>query len=430
MNVEVPRRQPLTGVAISALGGILLAEFTALPLAFFGPAIALGAVVSLARPRWWLTHLLVAAFYFALHQTQLHNTPGRELSARLGERARVVTVNGMVTSEPKLSPNDYTTFLLRLDSIALDGRAEPSQATVRARWKANPKLGDEIRLTGLVEPIAPPRNPGVFDLRAYLARQDVFQSIFVRYPENGVILRAGSGNAIKRSAARAREWMRTTLTRDLDDSPEVAALINGMALGLRHETPNDIEEPFQQTGTLHLFAVAGLHVGIVAQLLWILAALLRLPRAAAAALIIPCLFYYSAITGFHVSSLRAATMAAFLLGGIFFDRPVLALNSLAGAALVILGCRLESAFHFRLPAFLRGGRGHSPRTKPDLHRPAPAGENRSLPAPQSGQSRAAFRRRNLPIDCGRHLRLGRSLGRLTLPYHLVFLPHHSGLAPR
>ena len=75
---------------------------------------------------------------------------------------------------------------------------------------------------------------------------------------------------------------------------------------------------------------------IIAQLLWILASLLRLPRPAAAALIIPCLFFYAAITGFHVSSLRAATMAAFLLGGIFFDRPVLALNSLGGAALVIL----------------------------------------------------------------------------------------------
>ena len=336
MNTAVPRRQPLTGVAISALLGILLAEFLALPLMFLGPVIALGAIVSLIRPRWWLTHLLVVAFYFALHQAQLHDTPGRELNDRLGDRPRVVTVSGMVASEPKLSPNDYTTFLLRLDAIELDGRSEPCGATVRARWKTNPSLGDEIRLTGIAEPIAPPRNPGVFDLRAYLARQDVFQSVFVRYPENGLILRAGGGNPIVRTAARAREWMRTNLTRDLEDSPDVVALINGMALGLRHESPNDVEEPFQQTGTLHLFSVSGLHVAIVAQLLWILASLLRLPRPAAAALIIPCLFFYAAITGFHVASLRAATMAAFLLGGIFFDRPVLALNSLGGAALVIL----------------------------------------------------------------------------------------------
>src|SRR4029077_7060044 len=126
------------------------------------------------------------------------------------------------------------------------------------------------------------------------------------------ILHVNRGNPIRRAAARARAWMRTTITRALEDSPAVTALINGMALGLRHETPNDIEEPFQQTGTLHLFAVAGLHVGILARLLLILGALLPPPRTAAAAFIIPCLFFYSAIPGLHVPSLRAAIMAAFL----------------------------------------------------------------------------------------------------------------------
>ena len=329
-------RQPLVGVACSALGGILLAEFFRVPLPPVCVFLALGALVSLIRPRMGLTHLLVAASFFALHLVQQTNAPGRELSTRLGERARPVTVTGTVASEPKISPNDFTTFLLQLDSIDFGGRQEACIATVQARWKGNPKLGDRIRLRGLIETILPPRNPGEFDLRAYLARRDVHNSVFARYPEDGVILETGSGGFVRRSAARARDWMRATLTRGLEDSPDVTALINGMALGLRHETPDDIEEPFQQTGTLHLFAVAGLHVGIVAQLLWILALLVRLPRKAAAALIIPCLFFYSAITGFHVSSVRAATMAAVLLGGIFFDRPVLALNSLAGAALLIL----------------------------------------------------------------------------------------------
>ena len=344
MNATVSHRQPLTGAAISALGGILLAEFFLLPTALLWPAIALAAIVSLARPITWLTHLLVAGVFFALHLVQLHDAPGKKLSKRLGERARAVSLTGTVVSEPRVSPNDFTTFFLQLDSIEFDGRCQHSSATFRARWKGNPELGDEIRLTGTAEPISPPRNPGIFDLRAYLARQDVFNDIFVRYPEDGAILRVGGGNPIVRAAARARDWMRTTVTRGLEDSPDVTALINGMALGLRHETPNDIEAPFQQTGTLHLFAVAGLHVGIVAQLLWILALLLRLPRMAAAGLIIPCLFFYSAVTGFHVSSLRAATMAAFLLGGIFFDRPVLALNSLAGAALLILAFDTNQLF--------------------------------------------------------------------------------------
>ena len=336
MNATVSRRQPLTGTAISALCGILLAEFFLLPTSLLWPVIALAAIVSLVRQMTWLTHLLVGAVFFALHLVQLHDAPGKKLSERLGERARAVSLTGTVVSEPRVSPNDFATFLLQLDAIEFDGHRQDCGATFRARWKGNPGLGDVIRLTGIAEPISPARNPGVFDLRTYLARQDVFNGIFVRYPEDGTILRVGGGNPIARAAARARDWMRTTLTRGLEDSSDVTALINGMALGLRHETPNDIENPFQQTGTLHLFAVAGLHVGIVARLLWILALLLRLPRVAAAALIIPCLFFYSAITGFHVSSLRAATMTAFLLGGVFFDRPVLALNSLAGAALLIL----------------------------------------------------------------------------------------------
>ena len=344
MKVAVPRRQPLTGIALSAICGILLGDFFELPIALLGTAIALTAIVNLARPMTWLTHLLVAAAFFALHLVQLHDAPGKEMSARLGERARAVSVTGTVVSEPKVSPNDFTTFLLQLDAIDLEGHREPCAATIQARWKGNPKLGDEVRLAGVAERIPPSRNPGVFDLRAYLERRDVYNSVFVRYPENGAILRVGAGNPVARAASRTRDWMRATLDRGLEDSPDAAALINGMALGLRHETPNDIEDPFQQTGTLHLFAVAGLHVGIIAQLLWILASLLRLPRSAAAALIIPCLFFYSAITGFHVSSVRAATMAAFLLGGIFFDRPVLALNSLAGAALLILAFDTNQLF--------------------------------------------------------------------------------------
>ena len=335
MSSTVPRRQPLIAPPLAAGAGILLAEAIPCPIQTVSVFLLLAAALGLLWRIPGLAHVLVLVGFFALHQTQWRDTPGQKLRAQLGPRPRSIEVTGAVISEPRLSPNDFSTFLLRLDSFTCDGQKEPSQSTIRVRWKRTPRLGDQVRLRGLAEPIPLARNPGEFDLRAFLARRDVRTSLFARYREDGVILRGG-GDLLARSAARAREWMRSTLSRGLEDSPEVVALINGMALGLRHETPSDIEEPFQQTGTLHLFAVAGLHVGIIAQLLWIVTSLLRLPRVAAAACIIPCLFFYSAITGFHVSSLRAATMAALLLGGIFFQRPVLALNSLAGAALLIL----------------------------------------------------------------------------------------------
>jgi competence protein ComEC len=77
-------------------------------------------------------------------------------------------------------------------------------------------------------------------------------------------------------------------------------------------------------------------VGIVAALLWVLAAIARLSRKRAAAFIIPSLFFYAAVTGLHIPALRAAVMASILVGSYFFERRVFLPNSLAAAAFFIL----------------------------------------------------------------------------------------------
>jgi ComEC/Rec2-related protein len=164
----------------------------------------------------------------------------------------------------------------------------------------------------------------------------VRRSLFVRYTEDGVVIRKGAGNPILRAAQQSRACIQRAICRGLDDSPDVQNFLSGIALGLRHQTPEDIEEPFQQTGTLHLFAVAGLHVGIVARLLWILATVARLSQRWATAVIIPLLLFYAAITGLHVSSVRAAVMSSILLAGFFFERKAFALNNLAAAAFFLL----------------------------------------------------------------------------------------------
>src|SRR5438876_3753687 len=118
---------------------------------------------------------------------------------------------------------------------------------------------------------------------------DLHLMLFVRYIEDGTLIRRGGGNPILRQTQKSRACMQNALCRGLENAPEVQNFLSGIVLGLRHQTPEDIEEPFQQTGTLHLFAVAGLHVGIVAALLWMLAMVARLSRKWAAALIIPLL---------------------------------------------------------------------------------------------------------------------------------------------
>ena len=329
-------RQPFVGLVLAAVTGIVAADYFS---AITGPILFIAILGALAGLRWSFAPLvfaLVGATFFALHSARIANTPGDELVQIAGAETRPANVIGIVTTEPKIEATGNASFLLRLHKARINGQDFQTNATVFVRWRGRPNVGDELALFGTFQPIEPPRNPGEFDMRAYLARRDVKNLFIVRYPENGRILAPGSGFSILRAAARSREWMQRMLSRDLEDSPDVVSLICGTSLGLRHQTHDDIEEPFQQTGTLHLFAVAGLHVGIVARLLWTFAMVLRLPRKAATALIIPLLFFYAAITGLHTASVRAAVMSALLLGGIFFDRKVLALNSLAAAAFLIL----------------------------------------------------------------------------------------------
>src|SRR5881409_990324 len=332
-------RQPFVGLALMAAMGIIAAESIPLPSVAVTAAVIILALCILTVavwPRLLMTYAIVGAGFFLLHNFQTKNTEGQQLADELGNRPRVVTAIGCVTSEPKTAPSGFATFLLKLKSIQLDGGKQSTHAVWQARWKGAPEFGDELKLFGAVEPIAPPRNPGEFDMRSYLARRDVRRMLFVRYPENGTLIRHGGGNPIMRAAQKSRTWMQNALCRGLEDAPEVQNFLSGIVLGLRHQTPEDVEEPFQQTGALQHFAVAGLHVGIVAALLWMVATVARLSPKWATALIIPSLFFYAALTGLHVSSVRAAVMSSILLGGFFFDRKVFVLNSLAAAAFFLL----------------------------------------------------------------------------------------------
>ncbi|PYL02694.1 MAG: hypothetical protein DME32_05805, partial [Verrucomicrobia bacterium] len=329
-------RQPFVGLVLAAIVGIVVADSVpAITVSIFLIAIA-GALAGL---RWRFTPLVfavVGATFFVLHSARITNTPADALAQIAGQQPRPANITGIVITEPKIEANGNATFLLKLRGAKIENQDVRTDATVFVRWRGQPNIGDELALFGTFQPIEVPRNPGEFDMRAYLARHHVKSLFIVRYPENGRILAPGSGFSVLRAAAHSREWMQHILSRDIENSPDVVGLICGTALGLRHQTRDDIEEPFQQTGTLHLFAVAGLHVGIVARLLWTVAMVLRLPRKSATGLIIPLLFFYAAITGLHTASVRAAVMSALLLGGIFFDRKVLALNSLAAAAFLIL----------------------------------------------------------------------------------------------
>jgi competence protein ComEC len=340
-------RQPFVGLALAAGAGIILADFFPVSLSAWLPIglmFCLCALAACSWPRLTSTYALVGFGFFLLHCFQSEDTPGKRLAVRLGQRARVVTARGVVVSVPKIAPNGFASFMLKLRSMELEGNNEPSKAILLVRWRGQPEFGNELRLSGIAEPIAPPRNPGEFDLRAYLARLDVRRRLFVQYEEQGEIIHRATAYPILRAAQRARSWMENVLSRGIENEPALNGVISSVTLGVNQQTPDDIEEAFRLTGTFHLFAVSGLNVAILTQLLWTFGVLVRVPRRLIIAFLIPTIAFYCAVTGLQVSCIRAAVMASVLLGGFFVERRVFGLNSLAAAAFLILAWDTNQVF--------------------------------------------------------------------------------------
>jgi len=140
--------------------------------------------------------------------------------------------------------------------------------------------------------------------------------------------------AVWRQAQQARleTWLRALPWED----PDGGAMLAATMLGRTALLPADAKEAFMTTGTLHLFAISGLHIaGMAAALLW-LAKRARLPELPSGLVILALLWLYVQVTGASPSSVRAWIMAAFLWGGRAGERDTPALQSLALACAVTL----------------------------------------------------------------------------------------------
>src|SRR5690606_14129653 len=121
---------------------------------------------------------------------------------------------------------------------------------------------------------------------------------------------------------RARAWLEQVLTWDVEDDPEVAAVIKAMVLGVREEMGEEVHDAFVKSGTLHIFSVSGLHVALVAAIIWRVLNILGLQKRWAAWVSLPLVFGYAVLTGWQPAAVRSAFMAGVVLTGVGINRPV------------------------------------------------------------------------------------------------------------
>jgi competence protein ComEC len=134
--------------------------------------------------------------------------------------------------------------------------------------------------------------------------------------------------------SRTAERMNGFLGRGLERQPALAAVYRAMMLGRKHDLGVNQASLFLRSGTMHLFAINGVHIGVVALSLHALLALARCPRTAAAALVLALLWLDVDTTGASPSAVRAFLMIAALEAGRMLGRPANPIASLTTAALI------------------------------------------------------------------------------------------------
>ena len=117
-----------------------------------------------------------------------------------------------------------------------------------------------------------------------------------------------------------------------------------MLLGAREQLEPDRIEPFVETGTIHLLVIAGLHLGILAGAVLMLAGRLPIPRRWALLGVAGFALLYMLLVDAQPPVVRATVMVVVMCGAAYLGRRPLGFNSLAAAALVVLAVNPADLF--------------------------------------------------------------------------------------
>ena len=168
-------------------------------------------------------------------------------------------------------------------------------------------IDNVIRVITTPQLISAPKNPYQFDYRAYLKKQQIHHQLYVN-SSNSVQLTpvyTGYGMAQK---------IRTKIIEGLrlrGVSETNISIISALFLGQRQGMSADIYEQFKNSGSLHILAISGLHIGIVMLLLTLFFSplcYLKHGKMYRAIIVVVLLWSYAFIAGMPVSAVRAVLM--------------------------------------------------------------------------------------------------------------------------
>ena len=155
--------------------------------------------------------------------------------------------------------------------------------------------------------------------------------------ERSSFLSAGHGWWLKSLCLKARRAAATQLARGIESDPQAVGIMQGILLGYRGELQKETRMLMAETGIMHILAVSGSHVAVIAILLQGVLRSLRVMRDRWVFVLAPLLAAYAIATGGAASAVRACVMATLFYLGPALGRKQDAVSAVALAAIVIVG---------------------------------------------------------------------------------------------
>ena len=334
----LPRR-PLPALVIVFMAGIVAGvHIPVQPLYLLAAALlctvwALGFVNSrLAGIGLHAAAMMAGWAMMVLHTAELSPSDIRNLVKRDRE---YLDVSGRVVSQPYVSVADARgrwswRFDLEVEATRRGVRMEPAMGRIRVNLTGveadrHPVYGDRWNIKGVFST----------DRRSLVRAQGLagFLSGQMDYAKH---VETGAGNSFVNLCYRMRHAAYERLGYGLANSTTAAALPRALLLGYRQDVPRNVYDAFARTGTLHILALSGMHVGILILLLVVVLKACGISRPYWAWFFIPFLVIYTVGTGAAASTVRASIMAIVLFSAFMFRRKPDTPTSLALAALLIV----------------------------------------------------------------------------------------------
>ncbi len=299
--------------------------------------------------------ILISVFFiFGMYQgnrSAIDRVDNNHIAAQLSELQDAVligTLTEMVTVHNDISRAMMSVSYLRPQPSAA---YQPATGTIvlnlKGVWPETILPGDSFIVRAAVR--APPVTnvPGTFNYRKYLAGKNIFLSGFVRSPvliQPVSQLPAGTIQQPKHALERVRFHVGQRLDEALPEAS--GALYRALLIGDRSHIEDELYETLKRAGILHILAISGMHLGLLAILssavvYWLMRRSEKLllcidARKYSLILTLPLLLFYAFLAGFQPPVVRSLIMTGCLVIGYAVNRLQSPLTTLGCTALVIL----------------------------------------------------------------------------------------------